>query len=211
MRWHGTIKLGHQRPAALHATPARAIGGKPHTKLYRKEEPCIWQSGKKIPHRNTSFFCSFLVSEWQKDMFETKGIKTWSCQLPSCKWDKKTTHFSSHLSFVTVKECDTHVSLLMPPLKHLLSLSRLPTHPRLPLLPPFFPSWCLFFICSDDSTHTVSWRLLLSQQCWDGTYKDFNIFFIVLHSMIHSLLGDLWIYAECFKSSPVAQTLFWTE
>lgn len=53
--------------------------------------------------------------------------------------------------------------------------------------PSFFPSWCLFFIWSDDSTNTVSWRLLLSHRSSDSTYKNFNIFFIVLHSMNHSL------------------------
>lgn len=38
--------------------------------------------------------------------------------------------------------------------------------------PSFFPSWCLFFIWSDDSTNTVSWRLLLSHQSSDSNYKD---------------------------------------
>lgn len=63
----------------------------------------------------------------------------------------------------------------------------------------FFPSWCLFFIWSDDLTNTVSWRLLLSHQSSDSTYKDFNIFFIVLHSMIHSLQRYLCVFLFLFR------------
>lgn len=65
--------------------------------------------------------------------------------------------------------------------------------------PSFFPSWCLFFIWSDGSTNTVSWRLLLSHQSSDSTYKDFNIFYIVLHSMIHSLQRCVCVFF-CFYS-----------
>lgn len=83
--------------------------------------------------------------------------------------------------------CNSHISLLTLPFKHSPSLTQLTSASP----SPFFSPLCLFFICAEDLTHTVSWRLLLSQQSSDSTHKDFNIFFIVLRCMIHSLLGKL--------------------
>lgn len=97
-----------------------------------------------------------------------------------------------------MKECNTHVPLLMPPLKHLLSLSRLPTHPRLPLLRPFSLPGVYF-----SSGQTIRQILYPGDSSWviraqTATTKT-NIFFIVLHSMIHFLQSYLCVFLFLFR------------
>lgn len=93
----------------------------------KKGQQYIWQCGK-IPHTTSK---DQLPWFWRKQ-------KIWKFDFASflLRCDKEQ-HIFHSIHYLSLWRNAIHVPLLMPPLKHLLSLSRLPTHPRLPLLRPF--------------------------------------------------------------------------
>lgn len=164
MRWHGTIKLEHQRPVALRATLAWAIGGNAHTILYRgkKSNSVFGNVGRHhIPHQETNFLglegrkrsenslvpASFLSAIKNNTFFIPFTI----CHCEGMQYPRSIANAASQTLTISVSASYSSPSASPP---------------------SFFHSWCLFFIWSDDSTNTVSWRLLWSHQSSHSTYKD---------------------------------------
>lgn len=185
-----------------------------HTQYFtEKKQKCIFWWWDE---QNTNLWY-FNVSLWRKHV-ENNMHEDLFCQLPfSFKVRLKTTHFSFHLPLVTVKECEAHVSLLMSPLKHLLSLSQLPTHPCLPLLPPPFSLPGVYFSSAqtirDTHTHTPTHCIL--ETSWVSraqTAPPKILIYFSLSCRYDSLSTGasvclFWFLAESFKPLPVAQVI----
>lgn len=165
MRWHGTIKLEHQRPVALRATPARAIGGNAHTIRYRgkkKKGNSVFGNVERyhIPHQKTNFLGLEESKRSENEIVPSSFLSAIKKQ---------------HIFPFTIFHCEgmQYPRPIANAASQTLTISVSASYSSLSASPPsFFPSWCLFFIWSDDSTNTVSWRLLLSHQSSDSTYKD---------------------------------------